>query len=147
MDTHHPGVASCMSRNRFGPLWDMMNEIWLKYFPGDKHLSIDESMVPYFGKHSTKQHIHGKLIRFGYKIWSLCTRLAYIGEPYHGAKTGNINLDLGVGGSVVMNLISKLPQDDHYSFYIDNFFTSLLLLEEVSRGGHNVTGTLRANRV
>lgn len=62
-------------------------------------------------------------------------------------KTGNTNPDLGVGGSVVTNLISKLPKDDHYSFYIDNFFTSLRLLEEVSHGGHNVTGTLRANRV
>jgi hypothetical protein len=172
VDTHHPGVAACMTRNRFEeilryyhacdntqlpsndkfakvrPLWDMMNERWLKYFPGDKHLSVDESMVPYFGKHGTKQHIHGKPIRFGYKIWSLCTRLGYLiyGEPYQGAKTGNTNPNLGVGGSVVTNLISKLP-DDHYSFYVDNFFTSLRLLDEVRQLGHDITGTLRANRV
>lgn len=173
IDTHHPGVASCMTRNRFEeilryfhtcdnsclppddkfakvrPLWDMMNERWLKYFPGDKHLSIDESMVPYFGKHGTKQHIHGKPIRFGYKIWSLCTRLGYIiyGEPYQGAKTGNTNPNLGVGGSVVTNLISKLPDDEKYSFYVDNFFTSLRLMDEVKQMGHNITGTLRANRL
>ncbi|XP_022814430.1 piggyBac transposable element-derived protein 3-like [Spodoptera litura] len=172
IDTHHPGVASCMTRNRFDellrffhacdnsslppddkfgkvrPLWDMMNERWLKFFPGDKHLSIDESMVPYFGKHGTKQHIHGKPIRFGYKIWSLCTRLGYLiyGEPYQGAKTGNTNPNLGVGGSVVTNLISKLPATDHYSFYTDNFFTSLRLLDEVGQMGHDITGTLRANR-
>lgn len=173
IDTHHPGVASCMTRNRFEellryfhacdnsqldpddkfakvrPLWDMMNKRWLKYFPGDKHLSIDESMVPYFGKHGTKQHIHGKPIRFGYKIWSLCTRLGYLiyGEPYQGAKTGNTNPDLGVGGSVVTNLISKLPEGQHYRFYMDNFFTSLRLLDEVKQMGHDATGTLRANRV
>ena len=36
-------------------------------------MSIDESMVPYFGKHSTKMYIRGiKAIRFGYKLWSLC---------------------------------------------------------------------------
>ncbi|XP_044729481.1 piggyBac transposable element-derived protein 3-like [Chrysoperla carnea] len=173
IDTHHPGVTSCMTRNRFEellrffhacdnsnlppddkfgkvrPLWNMMNERWLKFFPGDKHLFIDESMVPYFGKHGTKQHIHGKPIRFGYKIWSLCTRLGYLiyGEPYQGAKTGNTNPNLGVGGSVVTNLISKLPPGDHYSFYTDNFFTSLRLLDEVSQMGHDITGTLRANRV
>ncbi|XP_039967497.1 piggyBac transposable element-derived protein 3-like [Bactrocera tryoni] len=172
IDTHHPGVASCMTRNRFEellrffhacdnnrlpsddkfakvrPLWNLMNERWLKFYPGDKHLSIDESMVPYFGKHGAKQHIHGKQIRFGYKIWSLCTRLGYLiyGEPYQGAKTGNTNPNLGVGGSVVTNLISKLPSDNHYSFYIDNFFTSLRLLDEVSQMGHVITGTLRANR-
>ncbi|GBP77297.1 PiggyBac transposable element-derived protein 3 [Eumeta japonica] len=172
IDTHHSGVASCMTRNRFEellrffhacdnsslppddkfgkvrPLWDMMNERWLKFFPGDKHLSIDESMVPYFGKHGTKQHIHGKPIRFGYKIWSLCTRLGYLiyGEPYQGAKTGNTNPNLGVGGSVVTNLIFKLPTAAHYSFYTDNFFTSLRLLDDVSQMGHDITGTLRANR-
>ncbi|GBP70312.1 PiggyBac transposable element-derived protein 3 [Eumeta japonica] len=125
-----------------------MNERWLKFFPGDKHLSIDESMVSYFGKHGTKQHIHGKPIRFGYKIWSLCTRLGYLiyGEPYQGAKTGNTNRNLGVGGSVVTNLISKLPTAAHYSFYTDNFFTSLRLLDDVSQMGHDITGTLRANR-
>ncbi|GBP11256.1 Small conductance calcium-activated potassium channel protein [Eumeta japonica] len=172
IDTHHSGVASCMTRNRFEellrffhacdnssllpddkfgkvrPLWDMMNERWLKFFPGDKHFSIDESMVPYFGKHGTKQHIHGKPIRFGYKIWSLCTRLGYLiyGEPYQGAKTGNTNPNLGVGGSLVTNLISKLPTAAHYSFYTDNFFTSLRLLDDVSQMGHDITGTLRANR-
>ncbi|GBP67182.1 PiggyBac transposable element-derived protein 3 [Eumeta japonica] len=172
IDTHHSGVATCMTPNRFEellrffhacdnsslppddkfgkvrPLWDMMNERWLKFFPGDKHLSIDESMVPYFGKHGTKQHIHGKPIRFGYKIWSLCTRLGYLiyGEPYQGAKTGNTNPNLGVGGSVVTNLISKLPTAAHYSFYTDNFFTSLRLLDDVSQMGHDITGTLRANR-
>ncbi|GBP33222.1 PiggyBac transposable element-derived protein 3 [Eumeta japonica] len=125
-----------------------MNERWLKFFPGDKHLSIDESTVPYFGKHGTKQHIHGKPIRFGYKIWSLCTRLGYLiyGEPYQGAKTGNTNPNLGVGGSVVTNLISKLPTAAHYSFYTDNFFTSLQLLDDVSQMGHDITGTLWANR-
>ena len=32
--------------------------------------SIDETMIHYYGKHEGKQHIHGKLIDFGYKIWS-----------------------------------------------------------------------------
>lgn len=73
--------------------------------------------------------------------------VSYFGEPYQGAKTGCTNPYLGVGGSVVMNLISKLPEKEHYSFYIDNFFTSLRLLDEVSKIGHDATGTLRANRV
>lgn len=82
IDTHHPGVALCKTRNRFEellryfhacdnsclplddkfakvrPLWVMMNERWLKNFPGDKHLSTDLSMVAYLEKHGTKQHIH-----------------------------------------------------------------------------------------
>ena len=30
--------------------------------------SVDEVMVPYFGRHNTKQFIHGKPIRYGYKV-------------------------------------------------------------------------------
>ena len=32
-------------------------------------VSIDESMIPYFGRHLTKQFIRGKPIRWGYKAW------------------------------------------------------------------------------
>ncbi|KAL0818791.1 hypothetical protein ABMA28_008118 [Loxostege sticticalis] len=123
------------------------NKGWIKYYPGDKNLSIDESMIPYYGKHGTKQHIHGKPIRFGYKNWSICTRLGYLiyGELYQGASTGNTHPELGVGATVVLDLISKLPQGS-YSFYFDNFFTSLPLLDELQKMGHDGTGTIQANR-
>ncbi|KAF9410214.1 hypothetical protein HW555_010651 [Spodoptera exigua] len=171
VDCSFPTVAALMSRNRFEdllryfhvadnnnldpsdkfakvrPLWKLLNARWVKYYPGDKNLSIDESMIPYYGKHGTKQHIHGKPIRFGYKSWSICTRLGYLiyGELYQGASTGNTHPELGVGASVVLDLISKLPQGS-YSFYFDNFFTSLPLLEELQKMGHDGTGTIRANR-
>lgn len=47
------------------------------------------------------------------------------GKPYQWAKTDNTNPNLGVGGSVVSNLISKLHDGDHYSFYTDNWKSSL----------------------
>lgn len=64
------------TKNR--PLWDQLNKSWLKYFPNYFELSVDESMIPYYGHHSTKQYIHGKPIRFGFKNWSLCKRLGYL---------------------------------------------------------------------
>lgn len=30
--------------------------------------SVDEVMIPYFGRHSSKQFIHGKPIRYGFKV-------------------------------------------------------------------------------
>ena len=61
------------------------------YFPAETNLCVDESMIPYFGHHGAKQHMHGKPIRFGYKAWCLCTRLSYLiqAKLYQGAKTGN----------------------------------------------------------
>ncbi|XP_060564145.1 piggyBac transposable element-derived protein 3-like, partial [Ruditapes philippinarum] len=50
------------------PLLCLLNERFLLYFLKEKNLSIDESMIPYYGRHGAKQFIRGKPIRFGYKI-------------------------------------------------------------------------------
>lgn len=103
------------------PLWGKMNEKWLRYFPGDTNLSVDESMIPYYGSDGAKQHMHGKPIRFGFKVWCLCTRLGYL---IQSIPSGNTQPDLGLGGSVVMDLVDKLPNKE-VSIFVDNFFTSI----------------------
>jgi len=50
------------------PLFVQMNEKCLQYFLNEKHLSIDESTLPYYGRHSSKQCIVGKPIRMGYSL-------------------------------------------------------------------------------
>ena len=92
-DVHNKAIAGSMTRNRFEeilqylylanndtlaaddklgkirPLIDMLNERVLAHFPVCQDLSIDESMIPYFGRHGAKQFIRGKPIRFGFKVW------------------------------------------------------------------------------
>ncbi|GBP19685.1 PiggyBac transposable element-derived protein 3 [Eumeta japonica] len=91
---------------------------------------------------------YNSVARFGYKNWSICTRLGYLiyGELYQGVSTGNTRPELGIGASVVLDLVEKLPTGS-YSLYMDNFFTSLPLLNELKKLGHEATGTIRANRV
>ena len=66
-------------------------------------------MIPYFGRHDAKQFLRGKLIRFDNKVWCLCDRLGYLiqCEPYQGA-SGTYDKEVGVGASVVLDLVSKL---------------------------------------
>ena len=59
------------------PLLDALGEKFIKYFPIQQHLCVDESMVPYYGRHSGKMFLKGKPIRFGYKVWCCCTREGY----------------------------------------------------------------------
>lgn len=171
-------VSEAMSRNRFRyimqnihcndnsildqndkfskirPLFNMLNERFINYAPIEEHHSIDESMVPYYGRHSTKQFIRGKPIRWGYKLWCGTTRCGYIEwfEPYQGASTilPEKYKQLGLGASVVLQfadvLESKCP-DLRYDLYFDNFFTSLSLLTELETRGFKSTGTIRENRV
>lgn len=47
------------------------NKSYLKYGPSTDYFSVDQCIVPYFGRHSSKLFIRGKPIRFGFKAWVL----------------------------------------------------------------------------
>ena len=156
-DVHNKAIARAMTHNRFEEvlryihiadnmhldvndkfskvrlLITELNKSFLNYFPIQQQLSVDESMIPYFGNHSAKQFIGGKPIRFGYKMWCLTTPLGYLVQfdPYQGASKTKVK-DVGMGGSVVLNLLSCLPKDVHFHVYFDSLFTSIHCL----RGCH-----------
>ena len=129
------------------PLLTLLNERFLLYWEPSQNVNVDESMVPYYGRHSAKQFIRGKPIRYGFKMWCLNTPDGYLiqTEPYQGQGTVKIQPELGVGGSVVMDLLAELPPNGYHVF-LDNFFTSIPLLEELKLNGMLGTGTVRANR-
>lgn len=91
-------------------------------------------MIPFYGRHGAKQFIAGKPIRFGFKMWALCTPSGYLinFEPYQGARGSRMETDkrLGVGGSVVMRLVDDLPKQP-FVIYADRFFSSVRLAEEL----------------
>lgn len=177
-DVHNEAISATMPRNRFVEIMrylhlsdnakldaddkfskvrlliSLLNERFLQYFTFLKtqHLSIDESMVPYFGKHGAKQFIRGKPIRFGYKMWVLATPLGYVlqFDPYQGARGRQVEYPgLGMGGSVVVDLISELQADIGDSFHLtfDNLFTSLPLVDCLTEKKIGCTGTIRSNRI
>ena len=73
--------ASLGESDKFGKvrrLLSLLNECFLLYFLKERNLSIDESMIPYYGRHGAKQFIRAKPIGFGYKMWALTTALGYV---------------------------------------------------------------------
>lgn len=111
-------------------------------------LSIDESMWPYHGRHGCKMFIKGNPIRFGYKLWSLCSSNGYVFKfiPYTG-KNDAFDPSLGLGESVVFELLSIV--DHHpvqHKVYFDNFFTSHKLMVKLRLKKIFATGTVRENR-
>lgn len=174
-DVRNDAIADAMTRDRFDeimrfthvsdnndldptdkfskvrPLLTKLNERFMQYFLKEKNLSIDESMIPYYGRHGAKQFIRGKPIRFGFKMWALTTALGYVVqfEPYQGAR-GRQAADhshLGMGGAVVMDLLAELQRDNGYHLTFDNLFSSLRLVDELTSIGIACTGTIRSNRV
>lgn len=60
------------------PITDHLKTKLLTHFHPEQNLSYDESMIAYFGRHGCKQFLKGKPLRFGYKVWSLCTPSGYL---------------------------------------------------------------------
>ena len=163
--TYLPSVSNATCRNRFEILkayahfsdntkltkddkfTKMLNEQFLQYARLDESLCVDESMIPYFGRHGAKQFLRGKPIRFGLKMWCLCHRLGYLiqCDPYHGA-CGTYDKELGSGASVVLDLVSELPADVPFKIYDDRSFSSVKLAEILKSKEIDYTGTVKSNR-
>ena len=98
-------------------------------------VTIDKTMIPYLGKHETKQFICGKPIRFGFKLWCLASTVGYLphAASHCGADSKLSNIFLGQGADVVLNLAEKGGLSNGFSVTNDNLFTSFSLLEELPK--------------
>ena len=85
VDNQQLDASDSMSKVRL--LFATINEKCLQLFLNDEQFSVDESMLPYYGTHSSKQRIVGKPIRMGYKMWVLASSDGYVVQfdPYQGA--------------------------------------------------------------
>lgn len=167
-----PLVKSTMSRNRFrdikryihfcdnhnleegnkfakvAPLYKELNKNLIKFKVFHAALSIDEAMVPYYGRHGSKMYIKGKPIRFGYKIWVLCSSDGY---PYclilYQGKSAAVQGPLS--SHIVLSMVKIIetyssPTKHH--IYFDNFFTSYDLMHRLYKKNIRATATIRENR-
>ena len=144
-------VNSSDRANKVRPLFEHMQQKFKKHCSVDENLSIDESMIPYYGKHYAKQFIRGKPIRFGFKMWALCSKGGYLHafELYMGKRASNDgDPKLGLGGNVVHRLATtaEVPPSMGYKLFFDNYFTSVSLMERLTEMGILASGTCRDNR-
>jgi hypothetical protein len=133
---------------KVSPFCKQLNDNFMQFGVWHGNVSVDDSMVPYYGKNSIKQFIGGKPIRFGFKLWALCSSDGY---PYHvdiycGKDSGAVG---PLGERVVtkmVDLIERYSSLSNHHMYFDNFFTSYRLLTALRDRGICATGTVRENR-
>ncbi|KAI4462111.1 transposase is4 [Holotrichia oblita] len=174
-DTHNTLVSNALGRDRFEhiltnlhccdndnlekndrfakvrPLFNAINKRCLEIAPHVENHSIDEAMVRYFGRHPGKQYIKCKPIRYGYKLWVGSTSSGYVifVDLYQGANSQmEKHSSLGFGPSIVLTYADVITSkiNASYHLYFDNFFSTVPLLEELSRRKLKGTGTIRENR-
>ena len=109
-------VSSCMTRDEYRKInynlklaiieeKNLQDRIWrvrrlvesfnknLKQFGYfSSNMSVDESMVKFYGRTLLKQYMPRKPIRFGIKLWALCTITGYLlhFEIYCGKEAENL---------------------------------------------------------
>jgi DNA excision repair protein ERCC-6 len=132
------------------PIFQNLNKCCSRWTQTDDGVySVDESMIPYYGRHSSKQYIRGKPVRYGYKVWSLCSAdgSGVWFEPYCGRHTLIEDKGLGQGPNVVLDLVAKAKLSPGSEVCFDNLFTSFPLLDKLSEMEIGGTGTVRQNRL
>ncbi|XP_062040745.1 piggyBac transposable element-derived protein 1 isoform X3 [Lepus europaeus] len=135
--------------SKLRPLIKQMNKNFLLYAPLEEYYSFDKSMCECF---DSDQFLNGKPIRIGYKIWCGTTTQGYLVwfEPYQEESTmeADKDLDLGLGGNLVMNFADVLLERGQYPYHLcfDSFFTSVKLVSALKKKGVKATGTIRENR-
>ncbi|KAJ8871769.1 hypothetical protein PR048_028109 [Dryococelus australis] len=152
-DTFNQLVANALTRDRFkfimgnihvcdnyaidksSSTFSELNNPFLPNAPHYENHCVDETMVPYFGKHRCKLFIRGKPIHYGYKLWTGATKTEY--------------KQMGLGASVVLQYVDILRTMGQFYFHIssDNFCTSIPLLSELRKRNFRGTGTIRESRL
>ena len=122
--------------NKMAPLYEMLNRNLNQFGIVNKLLSVDKSMVPYFGRHSAKMFVRGKPIQFGFKIWCLCGSDGY---PYnikiYQGKEKKLQ-DQPLRSRVINVMVDVIPENSSallHKLNFDNFFTSYSLMSDLAK--------------
>lgn len=131
------------------PIFHHLNKVMNIKKPSGEFVSVDEIMVPYYGRHGDKQYIRGKPVRFGFKLWGACTSsgtLLHV-EPYCGSHTNVPDHGFGHGPNIVLEMVNRIEMEKGQHVVCDNYFGSIALLKELATKGIACTSTLREDRL
>ncbi|KAG8240399.1 hypothetical protein J437_LFUL002542 [Ladona fulva] len=111
------------------PMVKIIKQKCLQNFVPSRFLDYDEAMIKYYGRHSCKQFIRGKPIRFGYKAWCLNTDAGYLIDfDFYQGKNPFSNAAheeaVGKAAAPLLAMLEEIPKKElPYSIFFDNLFT------------------------
>ena len=122
------------------PVMEYLQKRFRTFYIPDRELSLDEGVLPYKGRLSFKTYNPNKPDKYGIKLYILCeSNSGYVldFQVYRGVSSTLRDIVLGLLG----NLVHK-----GYHVFMDNFYNSVALSEELYACGVHCTGTLRLAR-
>jgi hypothetical protein len=113
------------------------------YYP-EEAVTVDKGMCPFRGRADIRVYMPQKSNKYGMKLFIPAeSRTGYIWnfEVYRGKDP---ELDNGAAG-IVKRLLDKLTNKGH-TVYVDRFYTSVPLVEELAKANTGLIGTVMKSR-
>ena len=140
-------------QGEYDPLWklrnvfDKLNEAYAKFYNPSEHLAVDEVIVKFKERIICRQYIPKKRKCFSIKIYKLCDESGYTYDMrvYLGRDSHTATDDMTAAHTTVRHLTSRVQGLGH-KIFMDNFFSSPRLFDDLERHKINSCGTMRPNR-
>ena len=128
-------------------LFEILRTNFAKFYNPSEHLAVDEVIVKFKGRVIFKQYISTKRKRFSIKMYKLCDSSGYIYDMdvYLGKDRQRVAQHLTATHATVTNLTRKVEGVGH-KLYMDNFFSSPDLYDDLIQKKIYCCGTVRLNR-
>ena len=124
-----------------------MDNNYAKLYNPSENLTVDEVIVKYSGRVIFRQYIPKKRKRFGIKIYKLCDEAGFMCamRVYLGKDSQSATDDMTATHTTVRHLTRRV-EDLGQKLFMDNFFSSPRLFDDLDRHKINSCGTVRPNR-
>ena len=123
---------------------------WKRCFYPAREISIDECIIGFKGRTFLKQYNPKKPHKWGICVWSVAeskSGYTYAWQIYTGKNEEVQPSGNGATYDIVINILRQNGLlDNNHHVYMDNFFSSGLLFNELSKNSTGACGTLRVNR-
>jgi hypothetical protein len=129
------------------PLLDAVLPRFRHHYHPHQHLTIDEQIIPFQGRHRSIQFMKDKPARWGFKNFVLCdaeSTYALAFNLYEGKDTKRP--ELGTGHGITMTMVEPWFRRGHV-VVADNWFGSMKLARDLLDKGTGYIGTVRRKRV
>ena len=133
------------SGEKVKPLIDFINAR-LTLLKVSKELCIDEMMISSKSKFGPRIYQRGKPHPWGYKLYGLSDIYGIVFLIHlHCGKFPQVEgfPNLGSTANRVLWLVQNVPRDQNYELYMDNYFNSIPLMNELRKIGIHSMGTIR----
>nr|DAA80465.1 TPA_inf: Tpb6p [Tetrahymena thermophila] len=135
-------------------LQNLLNQNFSKYYKHSNFLAIDEGVIPFKGKSHLKVYCPGKPYKYGIKEFLLCDFTGYTILQEIATKKDKQNVYTKNSKDIknythllVKQLIHGQNNLQNCIIFMDNFYTSISLFEELSQNKIGAVGTVRLDRL